>query len=238
MMGALTIIGVGPGDPELLTLKAVRVIRESKVIFVPKGRDDGSSLALSIVENAVSLAGKEIIEAYFPMRKTRAQGQDSELDQKWDATVKAIIDKINSGEDVVFITIGDPTIYSTYFYLHELIMERAPDAEIRFVPGISSINASAATAGIALSLANEKIAVLPANYLDELESTLEKFDTIILMKVNKVFNHVLELLEKTGLTDNAICVSRAGMEDEKVYRNIKAIDSSKLDYFSTMIVKK
>lgn len=238
MRATLRVVGVGPGDPELLTLKAARIIRESNVIFVPKGREEGTSLALSIVEKAVKLEGKEIIEAHFPMRKTRNQGGDRELDEKWGATVNAITDKLESGEDVVFITIGDPTIYSTFFYLHERLIKLVPELKIEFTPGISSINASAATAGMALSLANEKIAVLPANYLDELESVLEKFDTIILMKVNKVFDHVMELLEKIGLVENAVCVSRAGMDDEQVYRNIKDIDSDKLNYFSTMIVKK
>ena len=127
MKGNLKVVGIGPGDPELLTLKAVRIIKGSGVLCVPKGRAEGSSLALSIVEKAVSLDGKEIIEAHFPMRKTRQisvearkRGSaevktDTELDAKWNRTAEAIHNKLEKGLDVAFLTLGDPSIYSTFF---------------------------------------------------------------------------------------------------------------------------
>lgn len=240
MIGKLSVIGIGPGDPELLTLKAVRIIKRSKVLCVPKGREEGSSLALSIVEKAVDLDGKEIIEAHFPMRKTRGSresGKD-ELDDKWNTAASGILAKLREGVDVVFPTLGDPTIYSTFFYLYDKLIKLEPDLNIEIVPGVSSVNASAARAGISLGLGNDSIAVLPANYMDNLKATLSTFNTVVLMKVNKVLNEIVKLLSEMGLVENAVCVSRAGMADEKIIKNIREIKQEELNYFSMIIVKK
>ncbi|MDH4027253.1 MAG: precorrin-2 C(20)-methyltransferase [Nitrospirota bacterium] len=248
MNGKLFVIGIGPGDPELLTLKAVRIIRESAVICVPKGREEGSSLALSIAAKAVSLEGREIIEAHFPMKKTmkkrgsagagRRGSADDELDAKWNDTVEAIKNKLNEGNNVAFLTLGDPSIYSTFFYLYDKLLELVPGLDIEIVPGVSSINAAASRAKIFLGLGNDRIAVLPANYMDDLGTVLETFDTVVLMKVNKVINEIVELLSGMGLADKAVCVSRAGMEDERIYRDIREIDREGLNYFSMVIVRK
>ncbi|MEW6601580.1 MAG: precorrin-2 C(20)-methyltransferase [Nitrospirota bacterium] len=260
MNAKLFVIGIGPGDPELLTLKAVRIIKESPVLCVPKGREEGSSLALSIVQKAVQLEGKEIIEAHFPMMKTRAQNtehrtqtkdqippllkggkgglHDPELNDKWNDIAETIFNALKKGADVAFLTLGDPAIYSTFFYLYDKLLELHPGLQIEIIPGVSSINASAARANISLGLGNERIAVLPANYLDNLKTTLEMFDTVVLMKVNKVLDEIVKLLREMDLTGNAVCVSRAGMEDEKIDTDITKVKQEGLNYFSMVIVKK
>lgn len=177
--GKLYVIGVGPGDPELLTIKGMRILNETSCVCVPKGREEGSSLALSIVKQIVNLEGKEIIEAHFPMKKTRNSDHGSELDPKWDETVKAVSSRLNKGIDMAFITIGDPTIYSTFFYLYDRLLEANPDLRVEIIPGVSSINASAARATISLGLADEKIALLPATYLGNLREIFGTFDTIV-----------------------------------------------------------
>ena len=238
MSGKLTVIGVGPGDPELLTLKGLRILKSAGCIFVPKGREEGSSLALSIVSSLLDLSGKEVVEAYFPMKKTRgATGQD-DLDTQWNKTVEDVLSRLNSNIDVVFITIGDPTVYSTFYYLHERLLVLDPDIKIEIIPGVSSIMASAARAGVYLGIADERIAVLPANYMSNLGETLERFDTVVLMKVNKVFEQVRQKLDEMQLTDKAVYVARAGMEDEKIFRNLKEVTDRDLNYFSMVIVKK
>jgi precorrin-2/cobalt-factor-2 C20-methyltransferase len=246
MLGKLNVIGVGPGDPELLTLKAVRIIRESQVLCVPKGREEGSSLALSIAGKAVNLDDKKIIEAYFPMRKTKNSGEarkggsaeDSDLDAKWSQTAQTIISKLSEGRDVAFLTLGDPTIYSTFYYLYDKLIELLPGLTIEIVPGVSSINASAARAKIALGLGDDRIAILPANYMGDLRAALETFNTVVLMKVHKVFDQVTGLLQEMDLLDKAFYIAQAGMEDEKIFKDLKRVRQDDLQYFSMVIVKK
>jgi len=163
---------------------------------------------------------------------------DKDLETKWDQAVEAILSKLNEGSDIAFLTLGDPTIYNTFFYLYDKLLELEPDLSIQIIPGVSSINASAARANISLGLGNERIAVLPANYLDNLKATIEGFDTIVLMKVNKVLDEIIKLLREMDLVRNAVCISRAGMEDEKIYRDITRIKQEGLNYFSMVIVRK
>jgi len=236
MTGKLYAVGIGPGDPELMTIKAVRILKQVPCIVVPKGREEGSSLALSIVQKILPLDGKEIVEAFFPMKKTMG-GEREDLDHQWNETVDAVLNRLDRGTDAAFITIGDPGIYSTFFYLYDRLLERRPSLAIEIIPGISSINAAAARAGVYLGLGNERIAILPANYLESLQETLEKFDTV-LMKVNKVFDTVREILEKMDLAGNAVYVARTGMEDERIYNDIRTVGKEDLNYFSLMIVRK
>ena len=238
MAGTLYVIGVGPGDSELLTLKAARLLREVSCICVPKGREEGSSLALSIVKEALHLDGKEIVEAHFPMRKTKDSMHGTELDTKWNETAGAILSRLKKGIDVAFITLGDPTVYSTFFYLHDRLLELNPALTIEIIPGVSSINASASRAGISLSLADEKIAVVPAIYVQDLKAALENFDTLVLMKVHKVFHDIRKRLDEANLVKNAVYVVRACMDHERVFRDIREVRDEDLDYFSLVIVKK
>lgn len=238
MTGKLYVIGVGPGDPELLTLKAARILRETGVICVPKGREEGSSLALSIVKKALDLTNKEIIEAHFPMKKTKELTHENELRSKWQETVEIVMSKLNTGVDVAFITLGDPAIYSTFFYLYDRLIELLPDLNIEIIPGVSSINASASRAKLSLGLADEKIAILPANYTEDLKEILGRFDTTVLMKVHGVFDRVLNTLNELNLTDKAVFISRASMADENIIRDIREVRGDNLDYFSMIVVRK
>jgi len=246
MAGKLYVVGVGPGDPELLTLKAARIIKNIPVLCVPKGREEGTSLALSIIRGAVSIEDKKIVELHFPMMKTasnaecgmRSAESDQQLETKWKAAADAILSHLDGGSDAAFITIGDPSIYSTFFYLYDRLLEQRPGLDIEFIPGISSITGAAARAGVSLGLGNERIAILPANYLDSLRETLERFDTVVLMKVNKVFDTVRDILASMNLASGAVYVARAGMADERIVKDISQVRSEDLNYFSLVIVRK
>ena len=122
------------------------------------------------------------------------------LDEFWEEAAATVVTHIHQGKDVAFITIGDPFLYSTFLYLYRIFRERYPDIPIEVVPGVSSITAAAVAAGIPLAAASERIAVLPATFEEEkLRRTLLDFDTVVLMKVNRVFDRVYALLKELGL---------------------------------------
>lgn len=235
-MSTLYVIGIGPGDPELLTLKALRILKEVPVVFVPKGKEEGTSLALSIVRRVVDLKNKEIRELHFPMVKTKDRDSETLL-KRWDSLSQELIGIIKEN-DAVFLTLGDPCLYSTFFYLYDRLYELMPSLTIEIIPGVSSINASASRAGISLGLANEKIAIIPTNYEDFDDSYIKKFDTIVFIKVDRVFERLRDFLSKHGLLKNSIYISRVFMDDEKIIRDLSEVKKEDLNYFSMVITTK
>ncbi len=231
MAGKLYGVGIGPGDPELITIKARRIIAEADVVAVPKTAAEKESLAQTIAEDALE-KGKEILELLFPM-----SFDAKVLEKSWQEAIKKIRDKLEQGKIVAFITLGDPTIYSTYMYLHKQLHQEGYAAEI--IPGITSFCAAAARAGISLGENREAIAIVPSAYeCDNLENILQSFDNIVLMKLSKSLPKLKELLKAEGLSERAVLVSKCGMKDEKVTYDLSLPDGEKISYFSTMIVKK
>ncbi len=230
-------VGVGPGDPELLTVKAVNVLKGADVIAVPRSSDssaDGLSQALQIAKRAVDLEGKDIMELLFPMTKDG----DALASARREAAAK-VAAELDSGRSVAFITLGDPMLYSTFSYLVPFVTELSPGAPVRVVPGITSFGAAASTVGAPLAEADEKVMIVPAAYdLGEVSGLLDSADTLVFMKVNRIFDRLLDLLVSKGLERKAFLVSRAGWPEERVVTDIKKLRGVKLDYFSTLIVKK
>ncbi|MBI5588645.1 MAG: precorrin-2 C(20)-methyltransferase [Deltaproteobacteria bacterium] len=230
-------VGVGPGDPELLTLKAINVLKGAQVIAVPRSSDsssDGLSQALRIAEKAVDLKGKEMMELLFPMTKDR----ESLKSARKEAAAK-VAGALKAGKSVAFITLGDPMLYSTFSYLVPLVREVAPEAPVKVVPGITSYGAAVSAAVVPLAESDEKVIIIPAAYdIDEVKGLLKSFDTVVLMKVNRIFDSLLDALVSMGLDGSAILVSRVGWPEEKIVTDIKSLRGGKLDYFSTVIVKK
>ncbi|HEY6838789.1 MAG TPA: precorrin-2 C(20)-methyltransferase [Geobacteraceae bacterium] len=227
-------VGVGPGDPELMTRKAERIIREASVICAPTGRGEASSYALSIVEGLIDRSRQEVLVQVFPMQKDQGG-----LDPFWREAAAQVAERIARGLDVVFITIGDPFLYSTFLYLYRIFRAEYPHIPVEVVPGITSIGAAAAAAGVPLALTSDRIAVLPATYEEEkLVKTLMDFDTIVLMKVNRVFDRVFSLLQALGLDKQAVFVRRVGSADEEVIFDLASLVGKDLDYLSLLIVKK
>jgi precorrin-2/cobalt-factor-2 C20-methyltransferase len=227
-------VGVGPGDPELLTRKAERILRQVPVICAPSASAGDSSHALSIVEPFLDRSRQEIIVRTFPMKKNQ-EG----LDEFWEDAAETVVSHIRQGRDVAFITIGDPFLYSTFLYLYRIFRERHPEIPVEAIPGVSSITAAAVAAGMPLAAASERIAVLPATFEEEkLRQTLLDFDTVVLMKVNRVFDRVHSLLKELRLEKNCAFVSRAGTSEEQVVFDLDSLVGKKLDYLSLLIVKR
>jgi len=227
-------VGVGPGDPELMTVKARRILRQVPVVCVPKSREDSGSYVLTIVAQVIDRQRQELLELVFPMIRDRAR-----LAECWAAALKKIVTRLRAGEDVAFVTEGDPFIYSTFVHLYALVRQRYPQLPVKVVPGVSSINAAAAAAGLPLVDGAERIAVLPAAYEDgQLAEVLKDFDAVVLLKVNRVFDRVLALLEELDLAGRAVYVRRCGSSDQEIVRDITRLRGKELDYLSLVIVRK
>ena len=140
---------------------------------------------------------------------------------------------------MAFITIGDPFLYSTFLYLYPILRDKYPDIPVEVVPGISSINAAAIAAGVPLGMASERIAVIPAAFEQEnLREILAEFDTVVLMKMSRVFDGIFELLQELGLEGKAVYVSRVGTPEQEVVFDLASLVGKKLDYMSLLIVRK
>jgi precorrin-2/cobalt-factor-2 C20-methyltransferase len=231
--GKLYGIGVGPGDPKLLTLRAKEVIDQADVIFCPKGDEDGTSWARSIIE-ATTSAEKEFVELPFPMTRDKKV-----LKIYWEKAAKRIAKEIAKGKQGAFITLGDPFIYSTYIYLLRTLFQNFPDIEVETIPGISAFNAAAARAQVPLVQADETMAILPVRKdLRGLKEALEAFDTVVLMKVGSKLDKVMALLGELDLLKHSVLVSHLGQPGEKMIRDLSTLNKVQGEgYLSVIIVK-
>jgi len=231
MTGKFYGIGLGPGDPGLLTLKAKEVLETVDVICSPISKEGRRSIALGIVEKVLDRM-PEVITPLFPMSKDRGV-----LEEHWDRAAEDIYSHLSEGKDVAFITIGDPTFYSTYTYVMERIKTRHPDMEIETVPGVASPFSCMAGINTPLVEGNERLAVIPAEYgLEDLEEVVETFDTVVLMKVSRSFSKIRETLKEKGLLEKAILFTRCGREGF-VSMPLGEVREEKVDFLSMIVVK-
>jgi precorrin-2/cobalt-factor-2 C20-methyltransferase len=169
------------------------------------------------------------------MKKTRLMNEEER--KNWQAISEEVLKFLD--KDGAFLTLGDPCLYSTFFYLYDSLLSLAPELKIEIVPGVSSINAAASRAIIPLGMADERIAIIPANYWfnNPIHRLCSMFDTIVFMKVDRDFEELKDFLLEDGLIERSVYVSRVGMEGERVIHNIREVKKEDLDYFSMVIVK-
>jgi precorrin-2/cobalt-factor-2 C20-methyltransferase len=217
-MAKLYGIGVGPGDKELLTLKAVRIIGQCEVVVVPSAMSGGKSIAYETAEEFIK-EGTEILVKHFPMG-----GEEQE--KKIYEAFEAIEEKLHEGKDVAFLTIGDPFIYSTYIYLLKYIEEKGYETET--VPGITSFCACASLAKEPLVIGDEPLIIMPSSSIDSIKD--EK--NVVIMKVYKNEERVINKLEELGF--EYVYVKKAGREGQEVIRDRARILESR-EYMSLII---
>lgn len=231
--GALYGVGVGPGAPDLLTLRAVETLKRADVIALPRGSDYGASMAWRIIEPVVGKrSDQERLFLTFPMSKEPAR-----LRRAWDAAFAKIGERLENGRSVAFATEGDPSLYSTFGYLHREAQRRWPGIQVEVIPGVSSITAVPAALGAQLADGMERIAIIPANYgVEDLIAILNAFDTTILMKIGAEMPKVVEALERTGLLHKAAYVAKATMPEQKVATDLRAVRTERGDCFAMVVV--
>lgn len=220
-MSKLYGIGVGPGDKELLTVKAVRIIQSSPVIVTPSAMAGGKSIALEIAEEYIKDTS-EVIVKHFSM------GKEDREDKIYEAFA-VIEEKLKEGKDVAFLTIGDPFIYSTYIYLLKYVQEKGYETET--VPGITSFCASASIAGTPLVIGDEGLLIIPGSKVDTIAD--EKY--VVIMKVYKHEEKVLDVLEQKGF--KYVYVKKAGREGQEVLMDRNTIIKNR-EYMALIIANR
>ena len=229
-------VGLGPGDPELITLKAARCLEKAEIIAWPITREGASGYAEEILRRSGVLPeiDQKAMPLVFPMTR-----DPETLQKSWTEAASSIADALDSGKSVAFITEGDPLFYSTFIHLAEEVQTSRPHTRIETIAGVTSFCASASALGLGIADGDQKVAIIPATGdMERLRREIEQADTTILMKVAKVLDPVIELLEEMGLAGNASIVSRAGAPDQTVFTDMAELKNQKINYLSTMIIKK
>ena len=225
MAGIFYGVGVGPGDPELMTCKACRLIRENRVIALP-GAQPEETLAYRIaVQSVPELAEKQLLALVMPMTHDRDKMARSHREAA--DTVERVLEQ---GENVVFLTLGDPTIYSTFSYVQELVERDGYPTEM--VSGVPSFCAAAARVNQPLVCWNEPLHVVPAAH--RLTETLSDGGQYVLMKSGRRMKEVKEMLAASGR--DVIAVENCGIEGERVYRSVEEIPDD-AGYYSLVMAK-
>ena len=233
-MAKVYAVGVGPGDPELLTRKAERILRQADVILAPVSRPGEASVALETVRGLLDESRQEIIHHQFPMTS-----DTNRLIPAWQGAAARIAGCVAKGKDVAFITIGDPLLYSTFIYLLRIFRESFPEVDLEVIPGISSINTSSAVACFPLAEADERIAIIPATAgMEKVIEALTHYDTVVLLKVKPLFSEILAVLRKMDREHSTLFVERVGSVRQKVLTDFTEIACHLPDYLSLMIVKR
>ncbi len=220
-------VGVGPGDPELVTVKGVRELREAAVVFVPVtdtgevGRAEATVLAY--------------VDAANVRRLRFAIHDDDARNSAWDSAGAEVAEALAASGTVAFATIGDPNIYSTFTYLAATVRALLPDVEIATVPGITAMQDLAARSGTVLVEGTETLALLPFTAGEPvLAEALARFDTVVAYKGGRRFEAVLDVVRKAGRIDEAVYGARLGLEGEQVQE--AAGHRGPAHYLSTLIV--
>lgn len=229
MTGKLYGVGVGPGDPKLLTLQAKEIIESADVIAVPIKASGEESRALNIVAPVTDLTGKEIMPVVFAMENST---EKREICRK--AAAEQIQKKLDSGKNVVMAVLGDISVYSTYHQVYKYIKDRGYRTET--IPGITSFSAGAAMAEISLTEGGQNMMVMSSmKGMEALTGALEICDNIVVMKAGSLMKRIVSLLEERGLLDKTLVLSNVGMENEYVG---PAEAEREYGYFTTLIIKK
>lgn len=231
-LGTLYGIGVGPGDPDLITVKALKVLKSVSKIFAACSTKNDYSLAHSIVREHVNHVHVESMA--FPMTRDRAL-----LEQSWDANARRVVTDLQDGDDIAFITLGDPLTYSTFAYLLRSLKRMLPQAKTVIIPGITSYHAAAALAATPLTEGEESFHLISgAKGGAKLRKIIETSENVVMLKTYRHFDDIYETLEELDLLDRALCLSRCGLHGETVVHDLRSLQGKKLPYLSLIIIKK
>lgn len=232
-IGTLYGIGVGPGSVDLLTVKAVNLLAEAKVVCLIKSGTNKDSVALGIAKPYVR-KDAEVMTIDAPMTN-----DESILLQAWQTGAKKIIAKLQEGVNVAFITLGDCMLFSTYTYILKQVKIQLPAVKVENVPGIAAYSYLASYLAVALAEGSENMAIIPAvNDLSKLPDILNNFPNVIIMKVAGKYEKILSIIDKQGLSNQAVYVSKLGHPDQLITFDLDSMRKVERHYLSILWVKR
>jgi precorrin-2/cobalt-factor-2 C20-methyltransferase len=225
-------IGLGPGDPELMTVKAARILREVDCVYHPASAD-GDSFAARIVA-PLGIDASRLRPTLLRMSR------DRRADRETYARIAADIARdLTAGRSAAWATEGDPLLYGTFLHLHEEVRRRVPEARIEIVPGVSSLHAATAQLGVAAASLDEKLAVVPAAYgLETLPDLLERFETVFLVKVHSSLDRLLDVLAGLKTPVRSWYLEKIGTPEARVVADVESLRGTRLPYFSLVLLKR
>ena len=231
MKGTFYGIGVGPGDPELLTVKATKAIEKVDVLIAPKTEKKEGSVAYNIAKPYLR-DDVEIVYQTFPMVKGFSDDTSA-----WEANMKEIMELLEQGKNVGFLCLGDTMFYATYIYVYRLLLKAG--ADIVTIPGIPAFVGMGSHLGWPIVEGDDVISVIPATApAEKIKKAMAVADNVAIMKVYKNFPEIAQLLEENGMIDNAVMVSRCGLPDEERIYDIMARKDQPVNYLSTILARK
>ncbi len=223
-------MGVGPGSSDLLTLRAVEVIRGSQVIICPRSAASRNSLALEIISGFI--LDQEVIEHVYPMSRNQEEVMDS-----WNQAAMLISSLCRQGKSVSQVTLGDPHVYSTCGYVLPRLEENLGLDRIHVIPGVTAFQASAANFAQSLVIQEDRLTLMPATDMEEVEKALDCCETLVLYKIGKNLTALCKLLQTKGLENKARMVLNAEMPGkEKVYPDMDRTLEREPGYLACVIV--
>ena len=230
--GTLYGISVGPGDPELITLKGLHLLKSVPVVAFPAGIGGKQGIAQGIV--AQWLQPDQVqLALQFPYLQDEAV-----LNSAWQLAAQQVWSYLERGKDVAFACEGDISFYSTFNYLAATLQQQHPEVRVQTVPGVASPMAAAGALGLPLTIRDQRLVILPALYrVEELEAVLNWADVVVLMKVSSVYPQIWRMLEQRDLLQYSYVVERATTAEQVVYADLRDRSDLKLHSFSLLIVK-
>lgn len=234
----LTVVGLGPGDPELVTVKGKRAIEAADVIFAPRSRADEESRARRIAQPWLDPQRQQVVLLTLPMVRDAARAVKT-----YRSTAEQIGATLAQHGDAargVYLLLGDPLLYGTFTYIRGELATCFPALTVAFIPGITSFAATAAQVGVPLSMHDEQVAIVPANAHTDaamLRPLVARFATVIIMKVGHVLPQVVAALDELGLLDCAVYAEHVGMPEERIVREVGSLRDCQGPYLSLLIVR-
>ncbi|MCG8428861.1 MAG: precorrin-2 C(20)-methyltransferase [Chromatiales bacterium] len=231
--GKLYGVSLGPGDPELMTRKAWKLLNGSTHWAYPIKRKGSDSYALDILHRAGLKLPERLTPLVFPMTHDHEK-----LAAYWLRAAQTVLEFIHRGEDVLFLVEGDASTYSTFGHLARTLTSLDDRIPVEIVAGVSSFNAAAADLQLPLADTDDTLAIIPAGYgVKMLDRLLVDFDTLVLLKVKPVLESVLDLLEQKGLLASSAFIEKAGTPDERVVHNLTELRGTQVNYLSLLLVR-